>query len=427
MNRMAAESIGEAVVALAPELVKFIQLLVRTPSLPNEETAVQQQIAARLRTLGMAVDEVPTDFAALRAHAAFNDDGFAPTGRLNIVGRWRGSGAARGRGSLILNGHVDVVAPGNLTQWSDPPWSGLLRDGRIFGRGSCDMKAGLAAGIFAVAALQRAGLQPAHDVLVQSVIGEESGGAGTLTTIVQGYRADAAIVLEPTGLQLCPVQSGALTFRLRVAGRAAHAALRSHGVSAIEKFALLLAALQRLEVERHAGFANPLYDEPRFAAPISIGTVRAGEWHSTVAEELIAEGRMGVFPGETPAQAREAIQAAVAHAAAADDWLRAHPPQVEWFEGQFESGATPIDHPLLKALQAAHQAALGAPAAMRAVTYGSDLRLFTNHARIPAVLYGPGDVTLAHAANESIAVDEVLRAAHVLALFIADWCGATRT
>ena len=136
---------------------------------------------------------------------------------------------------------------------------------------------------------------------------------------------------------------------------------------------------------------------------------------------------MGVFPGETPAQAREAIQAAVAHAAAADDWLRAHPPQVEWFEGQFESGATPIDHPLLKALQAAHQAALGAPAAMRAVTYGSDLRLFTNHAHIPAVLYGPGDVTLAHAANESIAVDEVLRAAHVLALFVADWCGAART
>ena len=427
MNRMAAESIGEAVVALAPELVKFIQLLVRTPSLPNEETAVQQQIAARLRTLGMAVDEVPTDFAALRAHAAFNDDGFAPTGRLNIVGRWRGSGAARGRGSLILNGHVDVVAPGNLTQWNDPPWSGLLRDGRILGRGSCDMKAGLAAGIFAVAALQRAGLQPAHDVLVQSVIGEESGGAGTLTTIVQGYRADAAIVLEPTSLQLCPVQSGALTFRLRVAGRAAHAALRSYGVSAIEKFALLLAALQRLEVERHAGFANPLYDEPRFAAPISIGTVRAGEWHSTVAEELIAEGRMGVFPGETPAQARAAMQAAIAQAAAADDWLRAHPPQVEWFEGQFESGATPIDHPLLKALQAAHQTALGAPAAMRAVTYGSDLRLFTNHAHIPAVLYGPGDVTLAHAANESISVDEVLRAAHVLALFVADWCGAART
>ena len=116
---MAAESIGEAVTALAPELVKFIQLLVRTPSLPNEETAVQQQIAARLRTLGMAVDEVPTDFAALRAHAAFNDDGFAPTGRLNIVGRWRGSSAARGRGSLILNGHVDVVAPGNLTQWKE--------------------------------------------------------------------------------------------------------------------------------------------------------------------------------------------------------------------------------------------------------------------------------------------------------------------
>ena len=121
MHRMLYGGIAVAVKALEPQLIDFIQLLVRTPSLPNEEHAVQQQIAAQLRALGMAVDEVPTDFATLRTHAAFNDDGFAPTGRLNIVGRWRGSGAARGRGSLILNGHVDVVAPGKLTQWNDPP------------------------------------------------------------------------------------------------------------------------------------------------------------------------------------------------------------------------------------------------------------------------------------------------------------------
>jgi acetylornithine deacetylase len=318
---------------------------------------------------------------------------------------------------------VDVVPVGDLTLWNDSPWSGVIRDGKMYGRGSCDMKSGLCAGIFAVDVLQRLGYHPARDVLIESVIGEESGGIGTLTTIIKGYTADAVILLEPTRLEICPVQSGALTFRLTVAGRSIHAAMKSYGVSAIEKFALLLNAINQLDVERHRTFKHELYEDPHNIAPINIGTVRGGEWHSTVSEEVVAEGRMGVLPGESNESARRAFEAVIQLTAASDPWLSQHPPRVEWFEGQFESGQTPLDHPLIQELGAAHQHVVGAAPALRGVTYGSDMRLFTNHAKIAATHYGPGDVVMAHAVNEFVPLDEVLIAAKVVAQMLTQWCG----
>ncbi|MCW5850533.1 MAG: ArgE/DapE family deacylase [Anaerolineae bacterium] len=416
--------ISDTVDALASDLVRFIQTLVQTPSLPNHEHAVQGLIAEELRRLGLDVDIVPSRFEELRRHPAFNDDGFDPEGRVNVVGRWRGAGQAGGH-SLILNGHVDVVAPGDPALWSASPWSGTVRDGKLYGRGACDMKAGVATGIFALAALRRLGFQPAGDILMESVIGEESGGIGTLTTIIKGYTADACIVLEPTGLDLCPLQSGALTFRLTVPGKAAHAAMRQHGVSAIEKFALLHQALLQLEADRHAAYHTDLYDDPRYVAPISIGTIIGGEWHSTAPERVVAEGRLGVFPGETTAEARQALEEAIRRVAQADSWLCNHPPSVEWFEGQFEAGTTDLSHPFIHTLSAAHRAVLGSSPRVRGVPYGADLRLFTNHARIPAVLYGAGDVSLAHGVDESITLADVVTATKVVALMVARWCSDT--
>jgi acetylornithine deacetylase len=285
------------------------------------------------------------------------------------------------------------------------------------------MKSGLCAGIFAIDVLQRLGYQPSQDVLIESVIGEESGGIGTLTTIVKGYIADGVVLLEPTRLEISPVQSGALTFRLTVPGRSIHAAMKPYGVSAIEKFALLLNAINNLEKERHANFKHPLYEDPNNIAPINIGTVHGGEWHSTVPEEVVAEGRMGVLPGESNESARRALEKAIQTAAESDPWLRGHHPRVEWFEGQFESGETPLDHPLIQGLIAAHQQGVGSDPILRGVTYGSDMRLFTNHAKIAATHYGPGDVGMAHAANEFVSLDEVVTVTKVIANLVVLWCG----
>ena len=337
---------------------------------------------------------------------------------------------ARGRGetgarSVVLNGHLDVVSPGNDALWSESPWSARIGGGRLHGRGACDMKAGVACAVFAVAALQRAGVSPGADVLVETVSGEESGGVGTLATIVRGYRADAAIILEPTRLRLCPVQAGALTFRLTVPGRSAHGALKRSGVNAIDNLRLLLDAIDALERERHARLKHPLYDDPLQIAPISVGMVRAGDWPSTVPNEAVAEGRYGIFPGESVIEAREAFEQAIAGCAATDEWMRAHVPRVEWIEGQFESGETPLTSPIVELLGAQHAHVTGSPPRIEGVTYGSDLRLFTNHAQMPAVLYGPGDVAQAHAVDEFIDIDQMLIACRVIARTVAAWsCGA---
>src|SRR5689334_11897118 len=226
-----SEIVSAKVEALRPELIAFLRRLVQFPSLPGREQLAQHFYAKSLRELGLEVEILSSRREDLEHHPAFCDDGVRFEDRLNVVGRWRGSNPSRGR-SLILNGHMDVVPTGSETLWSDSPWSGAVRNGRLYGRGSSDMKAGLAANLFAVRALQAAGFRPAADLILESVIGEESGGVGTLTTLVKGCRAQAAIITEPTRLRLCPVQSGALSFRIRVRGRAIHACMKPHGVSA---------------------------------------------------------------------------------------------------------------------------------------------------------------------------------------------------
>jgi acetylornithine deacetylase len=428
IERALTAQIADTIDEIAPALIHFLQRLVQTPSLPNQEVAVQGIIADQLRALGLAVEIVPTRFADLADHPAFGDDGFSPDGRINVVGIWPGDRSlGGGQGSLILNGHVDVVSAGDESLWSHSPWSGEIVDGKLYGRGSCDMKAGLSAGIFALVALRGLGYQPAHDICLQSVIGEESGGVGALTTIVKGYRADGVIVLEPTRQELCPLQSGALTFRLTVRGKAAHAAMKIEGVSAIGKFLLLYDAIERLDRERHARYHHPAFENPANVAPISIGAVRGGEWHSTVAETVIAEGRCGVFPGESAEEARRLLAETIQAVAVGDPWLRQNPPRLEWFEGQFESAQTAVDHPLIRALAAQHQRVHGAEPTIRGVPYGSDMRLFINDGHMPAVHYGPGDVRLAHAVNEHVEVADVVTAAKTIALMIVEWCGGGMT
>lgn len=421
-----AQKIASTVDASREQLVAFLQRLVQTPSLPGQEQQAQHFVADKLRSLGLSVSVLASEWDDLKDHPAFCDDGVPFRERLNVVGHWAGTArranTSKAR-SLILNGHMDVVPTSSETLWSDSPWSGAIRGGKLYGRGSCDMKAGVTANVFAAQALQAIGFRPAADVLVESVIGEESGGVGTLTTIVKGFKADAAIITEPTRLHLCPVQSGALTFRIKVSGRAIHACMKPYGVSAIEKFYLVLQAVQELERQRHVEYRNPLYEDPNNIAPVNFGTLRAGDWPSTVPDELVVEGRFGVMPEESTDAARAALAAALREASGADAWLSEHPPKLEWFEGQFESGQTPADSPIVQSIADCHAQMFGHAPVVQGVTYGSDLRLFTNHGGIPAVLYGPGNVLNAHTVDEFVDLEEVVAATKVLALIVSQWCG----
>jgi acetylornithine deacetylase len=256
---------------------------------------------------------------------------------------------------------------------------------------------------------------------VACVPGEEDGGLGTYATLRRGWRADCCVLPEPTGLDIVPANGGALTFRLRVPGRSAHASRRTDGVSAVEKFVPLLAALQALERRRSTG-ADPVLDRWPVAYPLSIGRVTAGDWASSVPDQLVAEGRLGVALDEPVEEARKALEDAVAEACADDPWLAEHPATVQWWGGQFASGRLPADSDLAERVDRAHRRAGGGPQETWGAPYGSDLRLLAG-AGIATLHYGPGDSALAHAADERVPVTEMHTAARALALLALDVCG----
>jgi acetylornithine deacetylase len=409
-----------AVDARRPEMIAFLQEIVRVPSVTGEEGSVQAVVAAKMADLGLKVDlwePIPDELAPHALHVGSFE---SLAGRPNVVGTHRGTGSGR---SLILNAHVDVVDAGDPARWSHPPYAAEIHDGRVYGRGACDMKAGLAANLFALAAVQDAGVRLRGDVHVESVISEEDGGAGTLATILRGYRADAAVITEPTRLAVVPAQGGSLVFRLHVPGKSAHGCVRDEGVSAIEKFAYLHRALLEFEERRNSTIDHPLYAGIANKIPISIGVVKAGSWPSSVPESLIAEGRAGLVPGEMLDEFCAAFINVIDEAADADPWLRDHRPTVEWFSGQFAPAEVSVDAPVVNLISGAHAAATGERPAIGAATYGADMRHFVNYAGIPCVMYGAGDVRVAHFTDEHVPLDEVFAVARTIAVAISRWCG----
>jgi acetylornithine deacetylase len=403
----------------AREVVDTAQALLRVPSVTGDERQAQELFAAIMRDGGLAIDHWPIDLAALRADPAYPGEESPRGEAFGLVGTLGDGNGPR----LILNGHIDVVPTGRRENWTVDPWGGDLRDGRLYGRGACDMKAGLAAGFCAMQAVRRAGAVVRGRVLLQSVVGEEDGGLGTLATIRRGHGGDGAIIMEPTELSLIPAHAGALGFVLRVLGHSAHACVRLEGVSAIEKFVPLFRALQELEARRNASVAHPLLREHALPYPLSIGLLQAGNWSSSVPEELEAFGRYGVAMGEPIEAARTALEAAIGQAAAADHWLASHPPELTWKGGQYASGETAADDPLVRLLGQCVEAVRGTPPDLRGATYGSDLRLLVNEGGIPSVLFGPGDVRTAHMPDEFVEVSQVLDTARSLALLILRFPG----
>ena len=403
-------------------LVEFLCELIAIPSLSGEETAAQERVAAEMERCGLAVDLWELDLNELRRHPAYSSEAERERG-LGVVGVLGGEGG--GGRSLIWNGHVDVVPAGDEANWSFPPWQGTVAGDRVYGRGAADMKGGLCCALYAARALRDAGVGLRGRLMVESVIGEEDGGAGTLATVLRGYRADGAVVLEPTELAVAPAQAGALNFRVTVPGQAAHGCLREEGVSAVEKFFPLYQALLDLEQERNRGERDPLYARYERPYSICVGTVQAGNWASTVPERLTFEGRYGVALGEDLVAARRRLEEAVARAARADPWLRDHPPRVEWWGGQFAPASIPAGHPLVEAVGEAYREATSREPLTAGMTYGSDLRLLVLEGQTPAVLFGPGDVRQAHRPDEFVSLADLVAAARSLALLALGWCGGS--
>ena len=403
-------------------LVRCLSDLIRIPSVSGtkEEMDAQRWFAERMTDAGLVTDLWEIPLAETMAHPDFPGAEVHRDGALGLVGSMGDEATGP---TLVLNGHIDVVPPGDVAQWSTgSPYSGGVHHDSVFGRGACDMKGGLVCALAAIAAVKKSGVRMRGRLLLESVVGEEDGGLGTFATLQRGYRGDAAIIPEPTDLAIVPACAGALTFRLTMTGRSTHASVRLEGVSTIEKLFVVWKALDALEKKRNAN-AGKLFERFPLPYPLCVGTLSAGDWPSSVPDRLVCEGRIGVALGETIAEARAELERAVADACATDPWLREHPVKVEWFGGQFASGQIPREHPLVSLVSSVHETFEGSPPDVHAAPYGSDLRLMVGLGGIPTLHYGPGNVRHAHAPDEHVRIEHLRAVTRGLVLSALRFCG----
>ena len=412
-----------AAAGVDPDLLAAdLAALVRMPSVTGDEIEIQGSLADWLEALGMRVEIFHPDPAAIREDPDWPGEEVRRATLPVVIGRAGRPGSFR----LVLSGHVDVVPAGDPATWTGDAFSGEIRDGRLYGRGSCDMKGGVAAILGAVRALRVTGaldhLQ--GELIVALVPSEEDGGQGTLAAIRSGVTGDLCIIPEPSSLDVVVAHAGAITFRLTVPGKAAHASRRTEGVSALDNLQTLVRALEADEKRRNAAETDPLMTALGMPYPTIVGKVAGGEWASTVMDSVVAEGRYGVRLGQSPEAAADELRACVAAACARDLFLRFQPATVEITGARFAPAQIPADHPLPAGLLATAQAITARRPKALGVPYGADMRLFINVGDTPCVIFGPGDVRLAHGADESVPLAEVEACARVLAAWIADELGA---
>jgi acetylornithine deacetylase len=416
-----------AAAVVAARLRSDLERLVRIPSITGSEDAIQEVMASLLEELGLETRLVATDPVAFESDPDWPGAEMPRSSLPVVIGRIGPSGGRR----ILLVGHVDVVPLGDEANWTVDPWGAEVRDGRLYGRGACDMKGGVASILGAVRALLATGARDrlAAELVVASVPSEEDGGQGMLAAIraipptSSGATADVAVITEPTAvdgehMEVVIAHAGAITFRLTVPGRAAHASVRREGVSALDNLSYLVKALADDERRRNERETDPLMTALGLPYPTIVGMVEGGDWPSTVMDRVTAQGRYGVRLGQTWRDAEADLRSCIDEACDADAFLREHRPTLEISGGRFSSARIQADHPLPVGLADAVEATLGRRPELIGVPYGADMRLLVNEGRTPTVIYGPGDIHVAHSADEWTPLDQVVDCARTLATWL---------
>lgn len=327
-----------------------------------------------------------------------------PGGRANLVARIGGGG---GR-TLMFNGHLDVVGVDGMVH---APFDAERRDGRLYGRGSADMKGGVAAMCAAAARAAATGL--GGEIVVACVADEEYESIGTRALVEDGIRADAAIITEPTRLAICPAHRGFTWVELEFHGRAAHGSRYDLGVDAIAHAALVLSHLHTYQRGELATRTHPLLGH----ASLHASTIEGGTGWSIYPDRCTLRLERRTLPGEPPDVALQEVAEAVAHAHRLEPNLEATIAVV----GSQAPSDVPVESPVVRELGNSLVRA-GETVRIEGMSAWTDAALL-NAAGIPTICFGPGDIALAHSAEEWVPIDEVERAAHVLELFALEWCG----
>jgi acetylornithine deacetylase len=397
---------------------------VAIPSTRGAEAPCQDMIGDLLRERGYEVDDWHINLDELKDLRGFGSIEHDFSRARTVVGTYRPS-ISVGR-SLILQGHCDVVPAGPLDMWETPPFSPVIKDGRMYGRGACDMKSGTIGALYALDAIKTAGFRPTARIHFQSVIEEESTGVGALSTLQRGYRADACFIPEPTGGKMVRAQVGVIWFRLKVRGFPVHVFEAGAGANAIMAAYHLIHALEKLEAQWNER-ARSDHHFKSVTHPINFnpGIIEGGDWASSVPAWCYVDCRIAILPGWSVAECQREILACVSEAARDHRFLSNNPPGVEW------SGFLSEGYELKDAAEP--EAAFGK--AFRTV-YGSqiqdlvftaltDTRFYGLNYDIPSLCFGATGAAM-HGFNEYVDLESLRKSTKATALFIAEWCGLER-
>ncbi|PLW77517.1 ArgE/DapE family deacylase [Cohaesibacter celericrescens] len=426
MDKAAQSQIMSAVDDLFDEEVGFLAELTKHPSTRGNEQSAQSFMADALNNRSFDVDRWQIDVADIQGLPGFSPVIGNYEDAVNVVGSHHSR--SKGKGSLILNGHIDVVPEGPLDMWDQPPYEPHVDGDWMYGRGVGDMKAGLACNLFALDALRSLGFAPAADVYFQSVVEEECTGNGALACLQRGYKAAAVLIPEPFAEDLITAQVGVIWFQVHLKGLPTHVAYAGDGANAIEAAIPLINALHKLEEKwngpehRHGDFAHVHHP-----LNLNIGKIQGGDWTSSVPAWCVFDVRMGVFPGQDLELARAEIEAVLTDAAQDNAFLRNNKPAIVYHGFQAEGYALSEDKSeeakgSISALETAHEAVTGNRLDHVAITATTDARFFGLYANTPALVYGPRAESI-HGFNERVSLESIRRVTQTTALFIANWCG----
>ena len=415
--------------------IEFLQKLIQIPSVNacfidkdewKHEGDSQRFVAQKMKELGAEIDMWEPDAEELgkkyEGHPGFfKHHKFVD--RPNLAATIKGEGDGR---SILLMGHIDVVSPGS--GWKYDPFSAKIVDGKMYGRGTVDMKGGIAAMIMALEAIQKAGVKLKGDASVGTIVDEESGGMGTLAFCAKGYHADAGIMTEATENKIAPMCRGILWGTLNIQGRSGHIELPSEdwreggSVDAIKKARIYLDAFDRLNEDWSKRKRHPLLKTP---CQLFVATMKAGEYCSTFANSASMDFDVQFLPSERDELGggkivMKEIEDYVAAIAQTDPWLKENPPTITWVTNA-DCGEVPEGHPFVKVCEECFEEQ-GYPVEKEGCYFHTDTG-WPERTGTPMINLGPGDPRVAHQDNENVSLDNYIECIKKIAGIVMRWCG----
>lgn len=404
------------------EEIEFLRTIARYPSTLGNESALQDFMANYFKTdLGLITDKFVPDLKKLSSLPGYSPVEWTYTGRPVVVGKWEATGQKTGK-SLILQGHIDVVSPEPISLWNYDPWGATIVGNRMYGRGVLDMKAGIAAMIFAFRAIKESNVSLAADLFIETVIEEECTGNGALATLDRGYIADGALIPEPFGLRAVIAQPGVIWMRVRVLGLGAHVERADRAVNAIEKAYVVIQALKEYEDFINSRPKHPDFENIPHPLNVNVGIIHAGDWPSKVPAECVLEVRIGFYPGQDPNKIKEEVKDWLLRAANEDEWLSVVKPEITFYGFHAEGVSLNRDQELFHILKKAHHLTCGTELEYCTITATTDIRHYNLYYNIPATCYGPVGENM-HGADEWVDLTSVKQVTKTYAAFIMEWCG----